>query len=240
MVACALSAEAREKGLVISSLAQAAKDTPELVRAFIEGGGSLPHDDTFGHVARAFHSLGLFIHVPAGIDLAAPIVLRWSAGAPGFGLISRTVISLGENAHASVFEEQVPSTEAAIEPGARADAVWWGTTEVDLAEGATLHFAGEQNFGPATATFVGRRSVLTSFALRHRCTSFCHTDLGMATMRALGSGGESDCMSSFASTSVGQPFVLTAFSTSSGFSPALYALLAASSVKRTPPASSTG
>jgi Fe-S cluster assembly scaffold protein SufB len=158
MVACALSAEAREKGLVISSLAQAARDTPELVRAFIEGGGSLPHDDTFGHVARAFHSLGLFIHVPAGVDLAAPIVLRWSAGAPGFGLISRTVISLGENAHASVFEEQVPSTEAASEPGARANAVWWGTTEVDLAEGATLHFAGEQNFGPATATFVSRQA----------------------------------------------------------------------------------
>jgi len=158
IVACALSAEAREKGIIISSLADAARERPELVRDFVQGGGSLPADDAFGQVARAFHSLGLFVHVPAGVDLEAPIVIRWSVGASGFGLVSRTVISLGENAHASVFEEQLPSTEAAATAGARADAIWWGTTEIDLAAGATLDFAGEQDFGPATATFVTRQA----------------------------------------------------------------------------------
>jgi Fe-S cluster assembly scaffold protein SufB len=158
VVGCALSDEARDAGVIIASLAEIARDKPELVREFIEGGGSLPHDDAFGHVARALSSLGLFIHVPAGVDLPAPIVLRWSAGAPGFGLISRTVISLGANAHASIYEEQVASAEATPEAGARADSIWWGTTEIDLADGATLDFAGEQDFGPATAAFASRQS----------------------------------------------------------------------------------
>ncbi len=121
IVGCALSDAAREAGVVIGSLDEIARDRPELVRDFIDGGGSLPADDAFGQVARALHSLGLVVHVPAGVELKAPIVIRWSAGAPGFGLISRTIISLGKGAHASVYEEQVRSASAAAEAGARAD-----------------------------------------------------------------------------------------------------------------------
>ena len=153
-----LSDEAREAGVIISTLDEVARERPELVRSFIEGGGSLPHDDAFGQVARAFHSLGLFIHIPDGVELSAPIVLRWSAGASGFGLISRTVITLGENAHASIYEEQIASSDATAEAGARADAIWWGTTEVDVADGATLDFSVEQDLGPATAAFIARQA----------------------------------------------------------------------------------
>jgi Fe-S cluster assembly scaffold protein SufB len=158
IVGCALSREAREAGLYVASLSDVVRDRPELVRSFIEGGASLPADDAFGQVARALHSLGVVVHVPAGVELQAPIVLRWSAGAPGFGLISRTIISLGKGAHASVYEEQVRSSTASPTAGARADSAWWGTTEIDLADGATLQFAGEQDFGPGTAAFVSRQS----------------------------------------------------------------------------------
>ncbi len=158
IVTCSLSAEARDAGVYIASLSDVARERPELVRSFIEGGGSLPTDDAFGQVARALSSLGLFVHVPAGVELLAPIVLRWSAGAAGFGLISRTIISLGKGAQASVYEEQVRSAAAGAEAGARADSAWWGTTEIDLADGATLHFSGEQDFGPGTAAFVSRQS----------------------------------------------------------------------------------
>jgi len=158
IVGTALSPEARAAGVSITSLDEVARERPELVRAFIEGGGSLPDDDAFGHVARALHTLGLVVHVPAGVELKAPIVLRWSAGAAGFGLISRTIILLGQGAHASVYEEQLRSSAASHGAGARADSVWWGTTEIDVADGATLDFAGEQDFGPGTAAFVSRQS----------------------------------------------------------------------------------
>lgn len=158
MVSCVVSEQARQAGLVISTLTEAARERPELVRPFIEGGGSLPADDAFGQVARALSSLGVFIHVPDGVTIKQPIVLRWSSGAPGFGLVNRTVVMLGRNAQASLFEEQLASGDASREAGARADAIWWGSTEIDLAEGATLDFAGEQDFGPATAAFVSRQA----------------------------------------------------------------------------------
>jgi Fe-S cluster assembly scaffold protein SufB len=158
MVARALSPEAEAAGVIIDTLDAVARSRPELVRGFIEGGGSLPHDDSFGQVARAFHTLGLVIHVPEGVELTQPIVLRWSGGASGYGLISRTIITLGARARATVYEEQVASSEAAAQTGARADSLWWGTTEIDLGDGATLDFAGEQDFGPATAAFVSRQA----------------------------------------------------------------------------------
>ncbi len=158
VASCVVSSEAREAGVVISTIAQVANEQPELIREFIEGGGSLPADDTFGQVARSLYSLGLFIHVPADVELSAPIVLRWSAGAAGFGLISRTIVTLGANAHASVYEEQIASDEATVEASTRADSIWWGTTEVHVGDGATLDFSAEQDFGLSTAAFVTRQS----------------------------------------------------------------------------------
>jgi Fe-S cluster assembly scaffold protein SufB len=153
-----LSDAARQAGVSIGTLADVARERPEQVHDFIANGASLPDDDAFGQVARALHTVGLVVHVPARVDLRAPIVLRWTAGASGFGLISRTIVSVGADAHASVYEEQLPSLDAPGSAGARADAIWWGTTEIDVGDGASLDFAGEQDFGPATAVFVTRQA----------------------------------------------------------------------------------
>ncbi|MEX1335124.1 MAG: SufD family Fe-S cluster assembly protein [Candidatus Limnocylindrales bacterium] len=160
VASCVLSDEARAAGLVVSTIAEAAQEHPELLKGILQDGGSLPADDAFGQVARALYSLGLFIHVPDGVELQAPIVLRWSAGASGFGLISRTVISVGKNARASVYEEQVASAGATAEAGARADSIWWGTTEVTVGDGSSLAFSAEQDFGLSTAAFVTRQARL--------------------------------------------------------------------------------
>jgi Fe-S cluster assembly scaffold protein SufB len=153
-----LSDEAREAGVTITALAETAAERPERVREHIEGGASLPADDAFAQVARAFATLGIVVDIPDGVTLERPIVLRWSAGAAGFGLISRTIVRLGRDAHATLFEEQLASAGASADAGAKADSLWWGTTEIDLAEGATLDFAGEQDLGPGTATFVSRQA----------------------------------------------------------------------------------
>jgi Fe-S cluster assembly scaffold protein SufB len=158
LVTVTFSDAARAAGLVVTTLSEAARERPELVRGQIDGGASLPSDDAFGQVSRALSTLGLFIRVPDGVTLEQPVVLRWSAGAPGYGFTSRTIVQLGRDAHATLFEEQLASPDASLEAGPKADALWWGTTEIDLADGATLDFAGEQDFGPATATFVSRQA----------------------------------------------------------------------------------
>jgi Fe-S cluster assembly protein SufD len=155
-----ISDAAREAGLFMGTLQDVAATRPELVRDLIDGGRSLPGDDAFAQVSRAFASLGIVIHVPDGLSLDRPIVLRWSQGAAGFGLISRTIIRLGHDAHATLFEEQVASRWAPRQAGSKADSIWWGTMEIELAEGASLKVAGEQDFGPGTAAFVTRQAIV--------------------------------------------------------------------------------
>ena len=60
--------------------------------ALLEGGASLPADDAFGQVARAFSTVGLFVHVPDGRRARRTDRLRWSHGRSGFALISRTIL----------------------------------------------------------------------------------------------------------------------------------------------------
>ena len=52
------------------------------------------------------------LDVPAGVRLARPIIIRWHAGEADRALISRTFISLGEGATATVLEELVASGPA--------------------------------------------------------------------------------------------------------------------------------
>lgn len=159
-----LGPEARAAGVVITTIEAAARSQPELLRELIEGGESLPGDDAFGQVARALATLGVIIHVPAGVTLRQPIVLRWRQAAEGRGLISRTIVSLGKGAHAAVFEEQVGSASHSGVDAMPAKSFWWGTTEVALADGSTLDFSGEQDFGSGTATFVTRQARVGSDA----------------------------------------------------------------------------
>ena len=174
----ALSPDARAAGVIVATLEEVLGLHPDLLRSVIEGGRSLPETDAFAQVARAIAGFGLLIHVPDGVSLTGTIVLRWSAGASGRGLISRTVVSLGTDAHASLFEEQIDSDAGATSPapsdgtspGAAppdGQSLWWGTLEVVLGDGATLAVAGEQNFPTNTVAVINRHaSVGRDAALR--------------------------------------------------------------------------
>ncbi len=157
VVARALSPEAQAAGVVLDTTANALRRRPDLlahVRELVEGGRSLPENDKFAQLARALSVVGVLVHVPAGTQIEHPLVVRWAVGAGGRGLITRTIISLGENARVRVLEEQVPSTANAN----GSQSLWWGTTEASLADGAQLDFAGQQDFGPATLMFVNRQA----------------------------------------------------------------------------------
>ena len=158
IVARGLSDKARAAGVVIDTFANVLRDQPELLRDVIDGGTSLPENDKFAQFARSHAALGLLIHVPANVALEQPIVVRWGAGAAGRGLISRTVVSLGENAQAKILEEQVPSS--AHDGADPKQSLWWGTTEVQLGQGAQLSFSGQQDFGPNTLAIVNRHATL--------------------------------------------------------------------------------
>jgi Fe-S cluster assembly scaffold protein SufB len=149
VVARALSPQAQSAGVVVDTLTHGLAQRPDLVasvRSMIEASASLPADDKFAQLARALATVGALV------------------GAPGKGLIARTLVDLGENASVTVLEEQVPTDARAetseTDAGTIAQSLWWGTTEVRLGQGASLNFAAQQDFGPNTLAFVNRHATL--------------------------------------------------------------------------------
>ena len=154
-----LGADAAAAGVIVDTLSNVLRDHPGLLDAAIREGATLPADDAFAQVPRAVSTLDLVIHVPAGVDLAEPIVVRWLAGAAGTGSVGRTIVSLGAAASARLLEEQLgdadgPAAETATQR------LWWNTTELILDDGASLEVAGLQDFDQDTLAIVNRHATL--------------------------------------------------------------------------------
>ncbi len=164
--ALVLSDEARSAGVILETLGGLRLRDPEFMRRLLEGGCALPENDKLAQMTRALWSGGLLLHVPDGVRLERPIVLRWSVGAPDTALLTRTVISIGEDAEVSVVEEQVAADES--NPAAtEAQAFFAGTTEVQIGAGSTLAFAGLQDFSLRQIAFQHRSAVLGRGATVH-------------------------------------------------------------------------
>ena len=154
-----LGPEAAAAGLLIDTLGNVLRDRPGLLDEAIREGVTLPADDAFAQVPRAVSTLDLVIHVPAGVHLADPIVLRWTAGAAGTGSIGRTVVSLGAGASARLLEEQL-GDGSATSVETTTQRLWWNTLELLLGDGASLEVAGLQDFDQDTIAIINRHATL--------------------------------------------------------------------------------
>ncbi len=159
LVGLGLSPEAERAGVVVDTFGGLRRRDAALFRRLFDAGPGLPLNDRLAQLTRAWFGLGVIVHVPDGVRLEEPIVLRWSMGEPGRGCLTRTIIALGNDAHASVLEEQDASTAS---DGAQS--LWTGTTEVVLGEGATLDFAGQEDLGLDTVAFLHRHARLGAAA----------------------------------------------------------------------------
>src|SRR6185295_14897760 len=83
----ALSREASAAGVALTTLADLLEYRPERAKELLEGARTLPGDDRFAQLTRAAWSQGVVLDVPAGVQLADPIIVRWATGAPGRAVI---------------------------------------------------------------------------------------------------------------------------------------------------------
>jgi Fe-S cluster assembly scaffold protein SufB len=160
VVALALTARARAAGVVLETFGAALRRDPDAFRAILTGASTLPPDDKLAVLAQGFWSQGVRLHVPDGVVLDGPILVRWRAGNPGRALITRTLVTLGEGAIAQLVEEQQPSGPR-IECAAGEtvpQAFFHGTTEVILGRGATLAMASIQDLPADQITFQHRHA----------------------------------------------------------------------------------
>jgi len=160
----ALSDDAIRAGVTLTTIAELAERDPARVRSLLDDGSILPADDRFAQLTRALWSQGVVLDVPAGVHLSRPIDIRWLAGEPDRALISRTLISLGEGASATVLEELVSSAPGAFDGG---QSFLAGTLEVRLGPDARLELASLQELPASTVAFQHRNAVVGDGATLH-------------------------------------------------------------------------
>jgi Fe-S cluster assembly scaffold protein SufB len=156
-------------GIHIETMRQWLERDPAAFRAAVEGGPGLPADDKLAMLARGFWSHGRHVEIRDDVSIDEPIVLRWPGAAPGRALISRTIVTLGARASASILEEQIPCgpdidcAEGETVP----QGFFHGTTEVSLGEGASLALASIQQMNGSQVVFQHRHARVGASASLH-------------------------------------------------------------------------
>jgi Fe-S cluster assembly protein SufD len=146
-----LDGAAAAAGVRLMTLGQFVRRDPDLARALLADDPILPGEEKLAWLGRAAWVQGVVLHVPAGVRLERPVVLRWAVGAPRT-LVGRTLIVLGDGAEASVVEELVPS--GGVEDGVQG--LLSLTTEIRLGAHARLALASLQETGPDQIVFQQR------------------------------------------------------------------------------------
>lgn len=160
----ALEPGAVAAGVTLETFAAALARDPEGLRAELEGGSGLPSDDRLAALARGFWSQGVRLHVPSGVRLERPIVLRWSVGVADRALIGRTLITLGDGAEATVVEELGASGVIPYDAG---QSLLASTLELTLGRNAKLAVASLQELPSTTVAFQHRHAVIGEGASLH-------------------------------------------------------------------------
>jgi len=105
-----VSDELKSKGLVVSSISDAIKNNPDLVKKSLESSNS--NDDKFTALNNAAFNSGIFIHIPRNLILEKPIHFLACLSEDGNSTIARNIIFADENSKATVVQEiYSPKTE---------------------------------------------------------------------------------------------------------------------------------
>jgi Fe-S cluster assembly scaffold protein SufB len=156
-------------GVHVETMSQWHARDPKGFRAALEGGGTLPSNDKLAMLARGFWSHGRHIQVDDGVRVEAPVVLRWPSAAPGRALVTRTIVTLGAGASASLVEEQVACGPDIVcaEGETVPQGFFHGTTEVVLGAGASLAMASIQDLPASQIAFQHRHAAIGEGATLH-------------------------------------------------------------------------
>jgi len=98
-----LSDELKSKGLVISSIEDAIKNNPELVKKSLESSNA--NTDKFTALNNAAFNSGIFIHIPKNLILERPIHFVTCLSDDGLSVISRNIVFADESSKATIVQE---------------------------------------------------------------------------------------------------------------------------------------
>jgi Fe-S cluster assembly protein SufB/Fe-S cluster assembly protein SufD len=141
----------KSKGLVISSISDAIKNNPELVKKALDASKS--QDDKFTALNNAAFNSGIFIHIPRNLVLDKPIYFMTCLSDDDHSVISRNIIFADESSKATVVQELYsPKTEA--------QQAYLELLNTNVAANAQLDITTLQMMDQHAVTFTTRRTDL--------------------------------------------------------------------------------
>ena len=141
----------KSKGLVISSISDAIKNNPELVKKALDASKS--QDDKFTALNNAAFNSGIFIHIPRNLVLDKPIYFMTCLSDDDHSVISRNIIFADESSKAAIVQEQYsPKTEA--------QQAYLELLNTNVAANAQLDITTLQMMDQHAVTFTTRRTDL--------------------------------------------------------------------------------
>lgn len=140
----------REQGVVFADWATAVREHSQVLEKHL-GSVVRPEEGKFGALAAAFAQDGVLVYVPAGVQVEDPLhTVLWVPGA-AHAFCSRVLVVLEPGASLTYTHEVASPTEDG-------DAVYAGTVELSVGDGASLTFVELQNLGRHVWNFTHERA----------------------------------------------------------------------------------
>ncbi len=148
-----LDAALAAKGVIFTDLASAVREHGELIREYFMTRCVPASDGKFAALHGAFWDNGIFLYVPRGVSIEAPLRAVTTSSLDGTASLSHTLIVLEEDSQATFVEDF--SSPDASQMGFSSRAV-----EIFLQQGANLRYVGVQRWGTAVYDFHTERVLL--------------------------------------------------------------------------------
>ena len=141
----------KSKGLVVSSISDAIKNNPELVKKALEASKS--EEDKFTALNNAAFNSGIFIHIPRNLVLDQAVYFLTCLSDDDHSVISRNIIFADESSKAAIVQELYsPKTEA--------QQAYLELLNTNVAANAQLDITTLQMMDQHAVTFTTRRTDL--------------------------------------------------------------------------------
>jgi Fe-S cluster assembly protein SufD len=124
------------------------REHADLVQQYL--GAQLPPDASkFAALSAALFSGGVFLYVPAGVEMHAPVHALYQSGRDLSAVFPRTLVVLEEGATAVLIDEYGNAPDTAGN-GASPRVIAHAVTEGRVGQNAQLQYVNVQNWGPRT------------------------------------------------------------------------------------------
>jgi len=146
--AFALDPEWRDAGVILTDLSSAIREHTDLVERYL-GKQVAIEESKFAALNAAMFSGGVFLYVPAGVEMTSPIHSLFQSGTDLSAVFPRALVVLEEGASAVLIDEYGNAPYAAGN-GASPRVIAHAVTEANIGKNAKLQYVNVQNWGPRT------------------------------------------------------------------------------------------